>query len=202
MIPVKFDPVNPLHRAAVLRMESSVPHGWPVSNVIATLLHEEFHAWCFMNEDQDVVLAWVLFESATDFAKIHRFIVHPEYLREGIGAEVCTELQKLLKPEPRRKLQMFVRETNLNMQLFLAAQGWLFVRFDENEFESEPAYVFEIYDMDPWPAEERIPAKQANTPGRKLKPEDLWDPSEDEFFDAEDDWDPLDLFSDEGDQNP
>lgn len=70
--------------------------------------------------------------------------VHPDWRRQGVGTAIIDRLVAKISQQRRNEIMMEVRETNLNAQLFLRANGFLAGRVLREFYEqtNEDAYQF------------------------------------------------------------
>ncbi len=63
-----------------------------------------------------------------------RFVVHEQFRRLGVGTQMIDKLKSKLSNGRRERIEMGVRESNLDLQLFLRTQGFRAVRVDRDGF--------------------------------------------------------------------
>lgn len=98
-------------------------------------------------ETLNQVAGYMVYELHKHHIELVNMAVAPNFRRRGVGTAMLAELRKKLTPMRRRKLQVDVRESNLNCQLWLRANGMRAVsvlrkHFDETD---ESAYRFVAY---------------------------------------------------------
>jgi ribosomal-protein-alanine N-acetyltransferase len=70
------------------------------------------------------VLGFMIYELQKRALEIIALGVHPSFRRRRVGTQFVDKLKGKLNPERRREIVATVRETNLDVQLFLRSQGF------------------------------------------------------------------------------
>ena len=96
-------------------------------------------------EHGERIVGFMLYELHKSKIQILNFCVHPEYRRQGIGAQMAQKLTAKLSAHRRTRILLHVRETNLDAQRFFRAQGYRATEVVRGHFEDtdEDAYVME-----------------------------------------------------------
>jgi ribosomal-protein-alanine N-acetyltransferase len=72
----------------------------------------------------DDVLGYCIYELFPNRLSLLNFAVHPSCLRRGVGRAIVEKLVTKLAPQRRSRLEIWVRETNVEAQLFFRAVGF------------------------------------------------------------------------------
>lgn len=117
---------------------------WRESDFIRCLRTRNCIGMVAVNED-DNVLAFMIYELHKQRLHVLNFAVHPKYHRSGIGTAMIEKLRSKLSPERKNRIMLEVRETNVAAQLFFKSQGFraISVLRDFYEDTSEDAYLMQ-----------------------------------------------------------
>lgn len=88
------------------------------------------------------VAAYCIYDLESEFIKFRRFVVHPNCRRIGLGSELMKKLLGKLN-ERRSRIELVVRECNLEAQLFLRSHGFKAEQIIREMYEdtSEDGYI-------------------------------------------------------------
>lgn len=104
------------------------------------------------------VLGFMIYEFLEPSIQILNFAVHRGYRRQGVATALIDKLKGKLSPERRTRLQLQVREANLDAQLFYRSQGFRAVAvLNDYYINGETAYQME-YEL----AETVLPTNRVN----------------------------------------
>lgn len=96
-------------------------------------------------EERGKVVGYMVYELHKSKLIIDNFAVSPWYWRSGVGRRMVEKLKGKLSRERRRRLECFIREGNLDAQLFFKAMGFVAeeIRYGHyGELSEEDAYLF------------------------------------------------------------
>lgn len=86
----------------------------------------------------DKVVGFMVYELHKSRLHILNFAVSPDCRRRGVGVAMVDRLTAKLSPERRSRIQLEVRETNLDAQLFFREQGFRAIGVLHNYYEDTP----------------------------------------------------------------
>lgn len=86
-------------------------------------------------EDDGCVVGTMLYQLQRGHLRLRYLCVHPEYRRCGVGYTLIEKLKTKLSNQRRTQIQMIVRETQLSLQLFLRAQGFIATQVLRRHFD-------------------------------------------------------------------
>lgn len=117
------------------------PDPWPETEMRRQLRKRNIigmvsrHPDCFVS-------GFMIYELMPTWIGLHRIAVHPEHSREGVGSTMIEKLIGKLTSEKRNQIRLYVRESNLDSQLFFRAMGFSAVSIDREHYEDtkEDAY--------------------------------------------------------------
>jgi ribosomal-protein-alanine N-acetyltransferase len=93
-------------------------------------------------EHQNQIFGFMLYELHRHSIHVLNFAVHPNCLRQGIGAQMVAKLIEKLSQQRREEIVLEVRETNLDAQLFFQSQNFRAVSVMRDWYDNgEDAYV-------------------------------------------------------------
>jgi len=97
-------------------------------------------------EINDEVVGYMVYELFRNRISVINFAVAEKHRRCGYGSAMIEKLVNKLLPDRRNKITFEVRETNLDMQKFLRAQGFFAVSVLKDHYEDSPedAYLFQF----------------------------------------------------------
>lgn len=116
---------------------------------------------------REAVVGFMIYELHKDHLRVLDFAVHPAWERKGVGRQMAARLAEKLSPARREWIEMTVRESNLDGQLFLRAEGFRAVEVLRGHYPDtgEDAYAMR-YDFADAPA----PCSHANRIARHFAP--------------------------------
>lgn len=130
--------------ASVMSIENRCfEHAWEEDNFLFYLRQRDRIGMVAERDGQ--VVGYMVYWLAGPVIQVSRFAVDPEFHREGIGYEMARCLiEKVERHEYRKKASIYIRETNLDAQLFFRRVGFLAVRTLRDWFDEtgESAYQF------------------------------------------------------------
>lgn len=93
----------------------------------------------------DRVVGFIIYELHRTRYHVLKFVVDPEYRRQGVGRQMAEKLASKLSEDRRTRILIEVRETNLGAQFFWRAVGFraIAVLRDFYEYTGEDAYLME-----------------------------------------------------------
>lgn len=95
-------------------------------------------------DDNDHVIGFMIYELHKARLHILNLAVEPAFQREGVGTAMVDKLKKKLFPQRRTRIDLEMRETNLDGQLFFRRQGFRAVSVMRDFYDdvTEDAYLF------------------------------------------------------------
>jgi ribosomal-protein-alanine N-acetyltransferase len=75
-------------------------------------------------EHGERVVGFMIYELHKSRLQILNFAVHPEFRRQGVGAQMVTKLVGKLSSHRRTRITLNIRETNVSAQLFYRSRGF------------------------------------------------------------------------------
>ncbi len=91
------------------------------------------------------IVGFMVYELSTCFLHVNKLAVAFDYRRQGIGRQLIEKLIGKLTPQKRDRLQVMVRESNLDAQLFLKSLTFLCHCITPDYFgEDGYLFVFEL----------------------------------------------------------
>lgn len=81
------------------------------------------------------VLGYVVYSLHRDRVRVERLGVDPEFADKGVGTRVVDKLKSKLSEHRRTKIEVRMRETNLDGLLFLKKKGFMAVSLSRAWFE-------------------------------------------------------------------
>lgn len=130
-------------RPAVLALEAaSSPH--PVDADGLSMLLSRGNVYAMVAGAGDRVLGYMIFHQRAISIDVLAFLVRPESRMRGIGRRLVADLTERLTPT-RRRIVFLVRETSLDMQLFLKALDFeaTIIHRQHHKDTGEDAYTME-----------------------------------------------------------
>ena len=107
----------------ILHIEkSSFDHSWDESDFLTCL--RQRHCIGMVAEIDDKIVGFMIYELHQSSLKIINFAVVPEFRRRSVGIQMVTKLVDKLSQQRRSEIELTVRETNLDAQLFFRSQGF------------------------------------------------------------------------------
>lgn len=94
-------------------------------------------------EQGEQILGYMVYELGDKYLHLHRCAVCPDHRRKRVGTLLVKHLQNKLSPRRRNRLDVMVRETNLDAQLFFKNMGFRGKTVFRNAYSdtSEDAYL-------------------------------------------------------------
>ncbi len=130
--------------ASVMSIESRCfEHAWEEDSFLFYLRQQD--RMCMVAELDGKVVGYMVYWLAGPVIQVSRFAVDPEFQRNGIGYQMARCLiEKVERHKYRKKASIYVRESNLDAQLFFRRVGFLAVRTLRSWFDEtgESAYQF------------------------------------------------------------
>lgn len=95
-------------------------------------------------ERDGVIVGFMMIEISRLEIDVINFAVDPAAQRSGIGSEMVAMLKSHLSPDRRKQVSVYVREANLDAQLFFRSQGFRVVEILDDFWDNcdEQAYLF------------------------------------------------------------
>jgi [ribosomal protein S18]-alanine N-acetyltransferase len=78
-----------------------------------------------VTERDDEIVGYMLYELHRPYIRLLNFAVHPSHHRSGVGAAMVDKLLGKLSEQRRKRIELEIRETNLNAQLFFRQMGFV-----------------------------------------------------------------------------
>ena len=75
-------------------------------------------------EHDERIVGFMIYELNNNQLHVLNFSVHPEFRRRGVGSQMIQKLAGKLSCQRRNRIQLEVRETNLDAQLFFKQSGF------------------------------------------------------------------------------
>ena len=97
---------------------------WPWTEEEFLLTLRQRNCIALVAHSDNVIWGYVVYELYSGKIRILNLAVEPRCQRSGVGRQLVQRLVDKLSLQRRRKLEAEVRETNLDAQLFFAAQGF------------------------------------------------------------------------------
>jgi len=100
-------------------------------------------------EADDRVVGYIIYELNKYKLSIVNFAVHPDFQRRGVATQMTAKLVGKLSTQRRTKILTTVRESNLNVQLFLRSIGFKAIEIIRELFDDtgEDGYIM-VYSHD------------------------------------------------------
>ncbi len=116
-------------------------------------------------EHEDRVVGFMIYQLLRNRIHVLNLAVAPEYQRRGVGSQLAAKLIGKLSAQPRNRLVLEIRETNLAAQLFFRENGFRAVSILRGFYHDTPedAYLMQFR----YRAEKAVPA-DATTRLRRL----------------------------------
>lgn len=112
-------------------------------NEIKDILKERNSIGMVVEDEAGVVLGWMCYKLDHDQLWLEHIVVHPLYVRHGIGSAMIDKLKSKLSPSRMSVLVVRVDDDNLAAHLFFAANDMRAIGVDRKHFDDgSDAYVF------------------------------------------------------------
>lgn len=86
-------------------------------------------------ERGDMVSGFMTYRLHRDRIELLRLAVAPEFRRHRVGEQLIRKLAEKLRPERRSSIEINVRESNLDAQLFFKANGFRAIGVNRGHFD-------------------------------------------------------------------
>lgn len=130
---------------AVLNIESACfEHQWSEEDFIRCL--RQRNGIGMVAEYKDEVVGFIVYELHKNRLHLLNFAVDPLFGRSGIGSLMVEKLVGKLSPDRRNRITLYVRESQLDAQLFFKSQGFVAISVSRNHYDdgtAEDAYLME-----------------------------------------------------------
>jgi [ribosomal protein S18]-alanine N-acetyltransferase len=133
----------------VMEIENERPHPWDIETLIDCLRSRECigmvaeQTVSSKHYSQDLICGFMVYELRPRRIQLLKLGVADDFRLGGIGRAMLEKLKTKLEDRRRCELRAFVRETNLDGQLFLRSCGMKATRIVEDLYDTgEHAYDF------------------------------------------------------------
>lgn len=92
-------------------------------------------------EHNEKIVGYMIYEFHKNRLHILNFTVHQSFQRRGVGRQMIHKLVSKLSPH-RNRIVLEVRETNLDMQLFLRCMGFRAISLLQKLYKNTPEDAF------------------------------------------------------------
>jgi len=107
----------------ILNIEkTSFDFSWNEADFLTCL--RQRHCIGMVAECDEKIVGFMIYELDQTSLKIINFAVVPEFRRKSVGVQMVTKLVDKLSQQRRNEIELTVRETNLEAQLFFKSQGF------------------------------------------------------------------------------
>jgi ribosomal-protein-alanine N-acetyltransferase len=127
------------HAAA---LESHSSENFLTENDIRKLMRKKYGMGGFVIAEINKSVGYTIYEQSKSVLKILNLVVHQDFRRQGIASLL---MDRLMTRKEWTSMEVFVRESNLNAQLFFKSHGFLATGVHRNYFETnkvEDAFHF------------------------------------------------------------
>jgi ribosomal protein S18 acetylase RimI-like enzyme len=104
-------------------------------------------AECYQGELKGAILGFMVYQLKKGYMDLLTLAVHPWVRRKGVGTKLTDKIKNKVTATNRTSVQLKVRESNLETQLFLRKTGFFckgtVADFYFDGFHTENAYEFE-----------------------------------------------------------
>lgn len=131
-------------RPSILDIENwSFEFPWPEEEFVQVL--RQRNAIAMVAEWHGKVIGFVVYELFKHKLHVLNFAVDPTFRKQGVGRALFEKLTAKLTPNSRRRIDLEVRESNLDAQIFFRAIGCRCITTLRNFYDdtTEDAYVFQ-----------------------------------------------------------
>lgn len=109
--------------AEVLNIESlCFEYPWGEEDFIHSLRQKNIIGMVVEHDER--VVGFMIYEIAVTRIDVLNFAVHPDFQRQGVGTVMVDKLTGKLSSQRRNLITIFIRETNLDAQLFFRTMGF------------------------------------------------------------------------------
>lgn len=104
-------------------------------------------------EVENKIIGYMIYELHKTKLHILNFAVHNRWRERGIGTQLINKLKSKLSAHRRTTIDFHIRETNLDMQLFLKAMNFQAINVRRQYYDdtNEDAYIFRYVTKDTSP---------------------------------------------------
>jgi len=97
-------------------------------------------------ECSEKVVAFMVYELHKPSLKVVNMTVHPQYRRQGFSAAMVEKLTSKLSTHRRKKIEVMVRESDMEAQCFLRAMKFVAVNVSRGDYDDtdEDGYLFQF----------------------------------------------------------
>lgn len=132
---------------------------WSTDEFIRCLRQRNVIGLVATDRQGDDVLGYCIYDLMPNRLVLLNFAVHPSCLRRGVGRQIVEKMATKLAPTRRSSLEIMVRETNIEAQLFFRALGFKAIRTLSKPYDLE-----DNCDDDAIVMEYRLPVKAESAP--------------------------------------
>ena len=114
-------------------------------------------------EHNDQVIGFIVYELIKNRLKIVNLAVPPLFQRQGVGAALIERLKSKIAQQRRKQIELEIRETSLDGQLFFKDQGFLATELLLDHFCFAPHFQDEDGYLMRWtlPLDDQLPVNRA-----------------------------------------
>ena len=130
--------------ADVLRIEqASYDRPWTEQEFLSCLRERNQVGMIVENQAGEIV-AFFVYRLDGVSIRVLNMAVDPKHRRNGVGSQIVRKIIAKLGPHRRKRIVLYVRESNLGLQLFLRGQGFEAKKVVRQHYEDtgEDAYKF------------------------------------------------------------
>lgn len=126
----------------VLVIEQSGFHSWGEEEFLRVL--RERNCIGMVAEHGERIVGFMIYELNKNHLRVFKLATHPLFRRRGVGHQMAAKLIGKLSSHRRTSLEITIRESNLDAQLFLKAQGFKATEVIREEYldTGEDGYAF------------------------------------------------------------
>lgn len=128
--------------AEVLQIEVNSQFAWNEEDFLKAL--RQSNCIGMVTELEDRVVGFMIYELHKKKIHIINLGIDPQFYRHGIGTQMIDKLLNKLCKFSRIAITAHIRESNLNAQLFFAAQGFRAIEVLRRYYGDEDTYKFKI----------------------------------------------------------
>lgn len=127
----------------VLSIEASLSHPWTEEDFLRCL--RQRNCIGMVGElPNEAVGSYMVYELHKNTLSVLNFAVSEAYRGQGVGTRMIDKLKSKLSGLRRTSITMIVRESNLDLQLFLRSQDFVATEVLRGHFGDEDGYWFEF----------------------------------------------------------
>ena len=126
----------------VLGIEQSGFHSWGEEEFLRVL--RERNCIGMVAESGERVVGFMIYELNKNCLRVFKLATHPLFRQMGVGQQMVWKLVGKLSSHHRTRIEMMVRESSLDAQLFLSKQGFKATEVIREEYldTGEDGYAF------------------------------------------------------------